>query len=258
MGLISGYPDGSFAPEKTITRAETAKILNRMLGRAPHNIAIDVHTELNPFSDISSAHWAYYEIVEASVTHEYIMLGKNEYWNTGDEDIIGENGFIYASDEFEFQIPELRKTAQLQPLNLSKVDSIALHHMEHPTATFRDVERWHIEDNEWRAIGYNFWIGFDGKIYVWRGLNVGAGVANNNSHVISVGFQGSYHNTGKQMPEAQYQAGIKLINWLKSRVETITTIGGHGSWNATSCPGNDFPLEKMAKESGLEFLPMQE
>lgn len=257
-GLISGYPDGSFAPEKTITRAETTKIINRLLKRVPHEIAIDSHPNFNIFPDVTKEHWAYYEIIEASVTHEYITLGEKEYWNTGDNDIVGENGFVYASDEFEFEIPTLRKTGELTPLNLSKVDSIALHHMEHPTATFRDVERWHVEDNEWRAIGYNFWIGFDGKIYVGRGFNVGAGVGNNNSHVISIGFQGAYHETGNEMPEAQYEAGVKLIKWLKLRVDAITTIGGHGSWNSTSCPGDSFPLEEMADESGLDFLPMGE
>lgn len=33
QGWISGYPDGSFQPEQTVTRAETVKILNRALGR---------------------------------------------------------------------------------------------------------------------------------------------------------------------------------------------------------------------------------
>ncbi len=255
-GLISGYPDGSFAPNKTITRAETTKIINRLLDRVPHKLAIDTHSEFNIFTDVSSSHWAYYEIVEASAKHEYMQLGDAEYWNTGDNEIIGENGFIYASDKFKFEVPELRKTAELTPLNLSKVDSIALHHMEHPTATFRDIERWHIEGNEWRAIGYNFWVGFDGKIYVGRGLNVGAGVANNNSHIISIGFQGAYHKTGNKMPQAQYNAGLQIIEWLKLRVNTITTIGGHGSWNATDCPGDSFPLTEMATASGLKFLPL--
>ncbi len=255
-GLMSGYPDGSFMPNKTITRAETTKITNRLLGRSPHKIAIDTHADMNPFTDVTRDHWAYYEIIEASVNHEYIPLGEAEYWNTGDNKIIGENGFIYASDEFEFEIPQLRKTAELAPLNLSKVDSIALHHMEHPTATFRDIENWHIDGNGWRAIGYNFWIGFDGKIYVGRGLNVGAGVGNNNSHIISIGFQGAYHHTGKQMPTAQYEAGLKLIKWLKLSVKTITTIGGHGAWNATNCPGDLFPLEEMSKASGLQYRPL--
>lgn len=32
QGWISGYPDGSFQPEQTVTRAETVKILNRGAG----------------------------------------------------------------------------------------------------------------------------------------------------------------------------------------------------------------------------------
>ena len=37
------------------------------------------------------------------------------------------------------------------------------------------LESWHINKG-WVAIGYNYWIGFDGKVYEGRGLNKGAGV----------------------------------------------------------------------------------
>lgn len=254
-GFIAGYGDGTFGPDRTITRAETVKILNRMLGRIPEVSAIDQNAAFNLFPDVSGSHWAYYEIVEASFTHQYIMENGAEVWNTEDSRFIGENGFVYTSDTFTFEVPKLRLTGPLTPLNLTKVDSIALHHMDHKSATFRDVERWHVEDNGWRAIGYNFWIGLDGTIYVGRGLNVGAGVGGHNDHVISIGFQGDYEKYQETMPEAQYRAGVNLMKWLEKRVPTITQAGGHGSWNATDCPGKNFPLEEMVAESGLTLVP---
>lgn len=254
-GLVTGYNDGTFRPAQTITRAETVKILNRLLNRAPDKALIDKHEEFNSFSDLESAHWAYYEIIEASFTHAYYMEGESEVWST--DEFIGENGFVYIGEGIDFYLPELKLLGDLTPLNLNKVDSIALHHMEHPTATFYDVERWHVEDNEWRAIGYNFWIDFDGTVYVGRGFNLGAGVGNHNSHVISIGFRGDYHETEDEMPKAQYSAGVKLIKWICSKVENITMIGGHNSWNNTECPGSSFPLAEMVEESGLEYVEIE-
>jgi Leucine-rich repeat (LRR) protein len=59
-GLIQGYPDGSFGPDRSITRAEAVAILCKLLGRLPD------HTLPNPYTDLDSAHWAYGLILEAS------------------------------------------------------------------------------------------------------------------------------------------------------------------------------------------------
>ena len=84
------------------------------------------------------------------------------------------------------KIPNQIITEPLQPLNLSKVDSIALHHMD-TDADVKEIERSHINKG-WRAIGYNYWVAVDGTIYEGRGLNLGAGVDNQNGHIISIGF----------------------------------------------------------------------
>ena len=131
----------------------------------------------------------------------------------------------------------------LQPLKLSKVDSIALHHMA-TDAGIKQIEAMHIAQG-WSAIGYNFWVGFDGTVYQGRGFNVGAGVKNQNSHIISIGFQGDYHNTKRVMPNAQFNAGIDIINYVLSQVPTIKKIGGHKDFMATACPGQYFPLQEM-------------
>ena len=131
----------------------------------------------------------------------------------------------------------------LQALNLSKVDSIALHHMAHPTADILEVQRWHLNQG-WRAIGYNYWIGFDGAVYEGRGLNLGAGVANQNGHIISIGFQGDYDKP-QSMPDAQFNAGIDLIAYLKGKIPTIKKLGGHRDFMATDCPGKYFPLDEF-------------
>ncbi len=61
---ISGYPDGTFQPKRTITRAETVAILNRALDRTGEGFA--ENRTGGYFTDIQENNWAYLDIVEAS------------------------------------------------------------------------------------------------------------------------------------------------------------------------------------------------
>ena len=70
FGLITGYEDGTFRPNNTVSRAEAVTMINRMLGRNP-NTAPDLATKANPFNDLSRSHWAYLQVLEASLTHEH-------------------------------------------------------------------------------------------------------------------------------------------------------------------------------------------
>lgn len=136
-------------------------------------------------------------------------------------------------------------TAKLMPISTSQIDSIALHHMAHSTAGIDEVLKWHMDTNRWDFIGYSFWIGFDGKVYECRGLKyLPAAVAQNNGHIISIGFQGDY-DISTQMPEAQFKAGVELIKYLRTQLPNLKTIDGHKRWNPTSCPGRYFPLYEM-------------
>ena len=142
------------------------------------------------------------------------------------------------------RIPNQIIKQPLQYLDLSKVDSIALHHMAHPTADIKTVEGWHINQG-WRALGYNFWVGFDGTVYEGRGFKLGAGVENQNGHIISIGFQGDYHSKETKMPDAQFNAGIDIIKHVMEKVPTARFLGGHREFMSTACPGDYFPLEEM-------------
>ncbi len=61
-GYMAGYPDGTFQPEKALTRAEAVTILNRVLNRVPQNQAGPQR-----WPDVVPGHWAYKEIEEASM-----------------------------------------------------------------------------------------------------------------------------------------------------------------------------------------------
>lgn len=63
-----------------------------------------------------------------------------------------------------------------------------------------------------------------------------------NSNSIGICAEGDYNN--ETMPEIQKQAIIELIADIKSR-RNIKWIKGHREILATSCPGNNFPLDEI-------------
>jgi hypothetical protein len=71
-GWIEGYSSGLFEPDRYIVRAEAVKIVNRALERCPDKAFIDAREELAKFLDVDSRHWAFYEIMEAYHTHDFI------------------------------------------------------------------------------------------------------------------------------------------------------------------------------------------
>ena len=80
-GWITGYPDGTFRPENTITRAEVTTIVNRMLDRSADKSFVDRHGDrLNQFFDVSKSYWAYYQIMEAANAHHCTKNGLEEIW----------------------------------------------------------------------------------------------------------------------------------------------------------------------------------
>ena len=82
MGWIIGYEDGTFRPDNTATRAETVTMMNRMLSRRPNATTINYHLRgTGLFSDLDNSHWAFFEIMEAAIDHEfYIDENGRELW----------------------------------------------------------------------------------------------------------------------------------------------------------------------------------
>ena len=80
-GWMVGYPDGSFGVLENVTRAEAAKVVNYMTYRLADREAIDAGAGAR-FRDVPEGHWAFYDIVEASTTHDWERTGGKEVWKT--------------------------------------------------------------------------------------------------------------------------------------------------------------------------------
>jgi uncharacterized repeat protein (TIGR02543 family) len=70
LGIVSGYPDGTFRPQSNITRAETVKIMNSVLERSPDkdHLLSDM-LKWSDSSDVTA--WYYAAIQEATNSHDY-------------------------------------------------------------------------------------------------------------------------------------------------------------------------------------------
>ena len=71
-GWITGYSDGTFRPYATITRAEVATIVNRMLARTADRDFVDSNA-VTHFDDVPNTYWAYYSIAEATNAHTHTI-----------------------------------------------------------------------------------------------------------------------------------------------------------------------------------------
>ncbi len=82
-GWIAGYPDGTFGPQRNITRAETATMINRVLDRVPseesHLLSRGV---MQIWPDANPGDWFYLAMQEATNSHDY---ERNAKWAAADE-----------------------------------------------------------------------------------------------------------------------------------------------------------------------------
>lgn len=71
-GLIEGYPDGFFRPNRPITRAETCTIVNRTLGRKPEKDHLLPESGMINWPDnLDRNVWYYAQMQEATNSHDY-------------------------------------------------------------------------------------------------------------------------------------------------------------------------------------------
>ena len=80
LGWINGYPDGTFRPDQTVTRAEMMAMINRALERTPKSAA-DLLSGMKTWSDnANTGAWYYLDVQEATNSHTYTKSGSHETW----------------------------------------------------------------------------------------------------------------------------------------------------------------------------------
>ena len=78
-GWITGYPDGTFGPQRDITRAETITLVNRILNRQPET-EDDLLPNMTVWTDNANPKaWYYLAVQEATNSHYYEFKMNSQY-----------------------------------------------------------------------------------------------------------------------------------------------------------------------------------
>ena len=78
-GWITGYPNGTFGPQRDITRAETMTLVNRVLNRQPET-EDDLLPNMTVWTDNANPKaWYYLAVQEATNSHYYKFKTNSKY-----------------------------------------------------------------------------------------------------------------------------------------------------------------------------------
>ena len=80
LGWITGYPDGSFRPDRNVTRAELMAMINRATGRAPKSADAFLPGMKTWSDNANTGAWYYLDVQEATNSHTYTKSGTHETW----------------------------------------------------------------------------------------------------------------------------------------------------------------------------------
>ncbi|MBM7835698.1 peptidoglycan recognition protein family protein [Clostridium sardiniense] len=131
---------------------------------------------------------------------------------------------------------------QDQVTGWNKPNKIIIHHPEYygSVQALNDVMR----NMRFTMIGYNYYVRKDGSVWKGRPDNVTSGNCyGQNTQSLGVCFEGNY-DKDSSMPDAQFNSGVELIRYLKSKYG-INEVNGHKHYYNTACPGRNFPLGRM-------------
>lgn len=110
--------------------------------------------------------------------------------------------------------------------------------------TAEQIHGWHLSKG-WSGIGYHFVIRGDGVVQTGRPIDtIGAHAYNCNTDSIGICVCGNYMTT--EPSEISMQALVDTVNYIKGIYGDLQ-LARHRDVNATSCPGDMFPWEKLQK-----------
>jgi len=142
-----------------------------------------------------------------------------------------------------------------RPERRKRTKDLIVHHCGGSGMTALEIHRMH-KNNGWAGIGYHYYVRKDGTVVRGRPEDVvGTHTAYHNADSIGVCFEGNFQTD--HMEEPQFQAGVELVRDILDRYPGLE-LHGHRYYNATACPGKQFPLERLKEESEMTALTQEE
>ena len=196
-----------FYPEAAVTRVQAAIMLTRMFDRLPE-CADDFPPDMLTWYD-NQRRWGRIEYDSPRIIHD----------------------------------PQFTFTNELA--ERISTEAIILHHLD-SLNNVRAVHNYHLSRGWW-GIGYNFQVNRNGTIWLGRGMEyIGAHTRNHNVRTIGIAVQGRFHNHDRYMPNAQFDALVWLLRYIRNAYGELPILG-HRDVNWTSCPGRFFPMAEVRR-----------
>ncbi len=138
--------------------------------------------------------------------------------------------------------PDYNWSGSLSPRNATEY--VIMHHAAADGVSAEVIHGWHLSQG-YKGIAYHYYVRKDGSVYRGRPENTQGGhTLGFNYHSIGICFEGNFEN--EIMPQVQLDAGRELLADIVSRYPKIE-IKVHRDFNATACPGRNFPYDEMLK-----------
>lgn len=100
-GWVYGVGNREFYPDRMVSRGEAVATINRAMGAVPDKEYLS-GLFFSPFSDVFATHWAYYDILEATLTHTHVGSGSSA-WRKGDIDALRhEEGLYFIGTDYYY------------------------------------------------------------------------------------------------------------------------------------------------------------
>ncbi|MEG2526284.1 MAG: N-acetylmuramoyl-L-alanine amidase [Oscillospiraceae bacterium] len=125
------------------------------------------------------------------------------------------------------------------PGNRKATTHLILHHAAWANCSAETIHRAHL-GNGWAGIAYHYFVRHDGTVYRGRPVAWQGGHTKGMNHCsLGICFEGNFEN--EYMSEQQLEAGQELIADIR-RLYPDIIVGKHCDFNATACPGKNFPF----------------
>lgn len=168
---------------------------------------------------------------------------------------VARTGEAVAAGQPQVQVPVVERAdwgaVGGRGVSLGQVDEVIIHHFWKPSLhevadpqteadLMQQVERTHMDENDWSGFGYNFVVFQSGRVYEGRGWGrVGAHTVGENDRTVGIAFaiDGDEH---EPTPEAWAAAKALIEDGAAlGHVTGDATITGHGDYAPKSCPGRN-------------------
>lgn len=177
----------------------------------------------------------------------------NKYGCNISQNVSYEENAVQISDNLTIIETPYKNNSRLK--TRTRTEEIILHCAATPEGanyTVQTINDWHINQNKWTCIGYNFYIDLYGNIFEGRGERmVGAHCEGHNSNTIGIcycgGMDGNNEKSKDTRTPEQKESLYVLVDYLLKKYNLfIDNVKPHHAYAAKACPS--FKIETFRKE----------